>query len=141
MEVIKSFCKKNVISIIGGTTVLLIIAFFSIQSGCETKQFNQTVDNRSIQANKAVQEAANAQNAAINSSIERQTEDAVREKIIAPKLGEARRRSQNSKAALDAEKQKYSNAKNNISNLSNSDADNCRELSRLFPNVRFEDCQ
>lgn len=141
MEKYTSFFKKHFISIGGATIVILIIALFSIQSGCETKRFNQTIDNRSTDANKAVQEAANANNAAINASIERRAEDALREKVIEPKLDAARRSSQNSKAELDAARKTYNEKKNNPSNLSRSRADNCRDLSALFPNVVFEDCQ
>jgi len=140
MEKLTAFFKKHIISIVGAAIVLSIIAFFSIQSGCETKEFNQTVDKHRNQANKAVQEAANAQNQATNTSIERRTEDTIREKTITPKLDGARRRSQNSKAELEAARKTYNEQKSNTSNLSRLPADNCIDLGSLFPDVRFEDC-
>lgn len=141
MENLKSTFKRYWISVVGAGVVLLIIAIFWLGGVLETKQFNRTVDNQQTQSNKAVREAINANNSAVNASIERRTEDAVRETTIKPKLTDVRRQSQISKAELDAAKRRYENAKINSSNLSSSDADNCRKLRELFPNTKFADCQ
>ena len=137
---LKTFLKPHL-----GLIVLIALAVFAftiffVQSGCETAEFNRAIDNQSNQSNKAVQEAVNANNAAVNVSIERRTEDAVREQVITPKLEQSRRRSANSAIALEAARKTYNEKKTHTANLSTSDADNCRELLRLFPNVRFADC-
>ena len=138
---LKTFLKSHLWMIIIVGLAVAAIAFFSIQTGCETKQFNQTVGNRRNEANKAVQEAVNANNAAVNISIERQVEDGMREQTITPELGRRRRNSENSKTALEEARKTHHEKKNDTSNLSRSESDNCRELAGLFPDIRFEDCQ
>ena len=123
--------------------VFLIVVFVlthSIYSNWQDGAANRTVSQQQTQANTAVKQGANAQNAAVNSDIERRSEDARREKTITPKLDESRRRSNSSKAELDAAKRRYENAKNNTANLSVDSIDNCRKLKELFPDVRFNDC-
>ncbi|HEX8249002.1 MAG TPA: hypothetical protein VF599_12565 [Pyrinomonadaceae bacterium] len=103
--------------------------------------FDRTIQNKRKESNTAVDEA---QNANVNASIfagERQLEDGLREKAIAPKLDERRRNSQNSKSDLERSKKKYFDEQKNTQNLNSNHAANCASLARLFPNVRFEDCQ
>ena len=123
--------------------VIAIGAFvFWLASGpSEDEVLQQTVTNQQTEANKAVQQAANHNSAAVNASIERRSEDAVREKVITPKLNDLRRRSQNSKRELEKTQKDYQNAKTNLSNLNRSVTDNCSELKRLYPDTRFEYCQ
>lgn len=123
--------------------VIAIGAFiFWLASGPRSGEvLQQTVTNQTAAANKAVREAANAQNAAVNASIERRSEDAVREKVITPKLEQTRRRSQNSKVELEKTQKELENAKTNLSNLNRSISDNCAELERLYPDTDFQYCQ
>jgi hypothetical protein len=142
MNNLKSLFKKHLISIVGGSIVVLILVIGYLGCGpTEGERLQQTVTNQSNQVNEAVQEAANARDVAANASIERLTTDAVREKTITPKLGASRRKSQQSKADLRKARKTYNEKQNDTSLLSNSDSDNCRKLAELFPNVRFADCR
>jgi predicted negative regulator of RcsB-dependent stress response len=138
MEKLKSFCKKHIISIIGSVVVILILVIGYL--GCGTDQLQQTVTTQQTASNTAVQQAANAQNAAVNASIERQVEDGLRNKVITPKLDDARRRSQNSKTELKRARQQLNETTKNLYNTNASRIANCAELERLHPDTRFEYC-
>ena len=139
MNKLKTIFKTHWISIVGASIVIFILLIGYL--GCQTNELQQTVDNQTNQANKAVREAANHNNAAVNASIERRSEDAYREKVITPKLEQTRRKSQNSKAEIEKAEKEFQNAKTNRSNLNRSIADNCAELSRLYPDTTFQYCQ
>ncbi|HEY0051189.1 MAG TPA: hypothetical protein VGB68_17980 [Pyrinomonadaceae bacterium] len=102
--------------------------------------FNSTVQNNRTQSQTAVTEAQNAQQKAGGFAVERQIEDGLREKVIAPKLETARRNSQNSKSDLERSKKKYFDETKNTQNLSANRADNCRDLNELFANTNFQYC-
>lgn len=120
---------------------LVGIGTFFIAGVYQEKKFDQTVTNQRTEANKSLQESRTESGVAANYSIERRTEDAIREKTIAPKLGEARRRSDNSKTNLETAKKNYELKKFDTENLTSDDSLNCRNLAELFPNVEFESCQ
>ncbi|MCD9186740.1 MAG: hypothetical protein LUM44_09920 [Pyrinomonadaceae bacterium] len=117
------------------------ILFLLISSGiesCRTRQFDKTVDTIQTATENTLKEAAKDQKEADNSSIERRTEDAIRERVIKPKLDNVRRRSQTSKVELENLKKR-----NETKNLHNSNASldlNCAELKRLYPDAQFEYC-
>ena len=141
MEKLKSFLNSYFWLIVVFILLITGIFTFLIASLLEQSNFEKTISNQSVEAKKAVQEANNANTNAANSDIERRTEDVMREKTITPKLDSARRKSQNSSRELEKARKSYNEKKNNTDHLSNSDADNCRELLSLFPDIRFEDCQ
>lgn len=141
MENLKSILNQNFwLIVIVWLAVVASLVFWISSSPSDQEILDQTAANQSVEANKAVREAMNARDAAVNVSVERRTEDAARERIIKPKLDNARRQSRNSKAALEAARKTYNDKKSNTENLSASNADNCAALGRLFPNVRFDDC-
>ena len=119
---------------------IIFVVVFSLQSSCENTSFNKGVTDQNIEAGKAENEASNANTNAANFDVNRRTEDVIRAKTIAPKLEKARQNSQNSKIELEKARKTYNEKKNSTDNPSNSDADNCFELERLFANVRFDGC-
>jgi len=117
---------------------LFIFVILQISQSCRSKQFENTVDNIQTATENTLKEAANDQNEADNSSIERRTEDTIRERVITPKLDDVRRQSANSKLELENLKKR-----NETKNLHNSNASrdlNCAELKRLYPDAQFEYC-
>ncbi len=136
----RTILKKHLPAFIALALIVLIVAGFWFAGYLSEKSFDAGIDNLSTGSQTAVREAANAQNAAVNSEVERSIEDAVREKVIAPKLDVARRNSNNSKTTLEKARRKYSDEKITHKNISNSRAANCEQLARLYPNTRFDYC-
>jgi len=101
---------------------------------------NRAVTSQTNQANNAVKQAQNAANVAANFDIERRAEDAVRETVLKPRLDESRRKSQTSKAELDAAKRRHQENAKTPKNFNSSVSDNCAELARLYPDVEFQYC-
>ncbi len=120
--------------------ILIAACAFSIKNWYDTREFNRAAAVQSIEANKAVQEAQNANNQAAVLDLERRTEDVLRDSVIEPKLNRSRRKSANSKIELQRAKQKYSDEKIIHKNISSSVVDNCLRLHRLFPAEKFEYC-
>lgn len=122
--------------------VAIVIAGTIWLSGViEEKSFDNKISTQNAESNSAVSEAQNSAAVAANFSIERRSEDAVREKVITPKLETARRRSENSKNELETAKKQYENSKNNRMDTNRSVTDNCAQLARLYPDKKFEYCQ
>lgn len=112
------------------------------QTSCRTTNaVQQAVENNRTGAQAAASESANAQKAAANSSVERRTEDAIREKTIKPRLEVVRQKSAQSAQEIKAATRKYENEKTNSQNLTVDNSDNCRKLRELFPNAQFDDCR
>lgn len=136
----RTILKKHLPAFIALALIVLIVAGFWFAGYLSEKRFDAGIDNLSTGSQTAVREAANAQNAAVNSEVERSIEDAVREKVIAPKLDVARRNSNNSKTTLEKARRKYSDEKITHKNISSSVTDNCLKLRELYPNTRFDYC-
>ena len=139
MEKFKEFTNQYFWLIFIAFAALMIVVIVSIYPLFNS--VDKTITNQPNESKKAVQEANNANRGVANFDIERRTEDVIREKTIAPKLEKLRRNSQNSKTEVEKARKTYNEKKNDTSNLSNSDADNCSKLKNLFPNIRFQDCQ
>ena len=138
MDKLKYFLNSYFWLVILLVFVVLAVGTFYVAGIYREGQRGKIIHQSEIQANTAVVESINAAKNADNSSIERKTEDAVRQKTITPNLETARRNSQTSKTEL--EKLQNSNAKINLHNANSSLADNCRKLRDLFPNEKFEYC-
>jgi hypothetical protein len=141
-EAIKKFItgRPKVSAIITLAAVVLIaFAVATTHQACSNAATERNIDSSRQQANTAVNQAARSEANAANASIERRSEDAVREKVIQPKLEAARRNSEQSKSALDEAKRKY-NEKTDPQTLNSSRADNCARLQRDFPDTNFEYC-
>lgn len=137
---IRTILKKYLPAFASLALIVLIVAGFWFAGYLSEKSFNAGIDNLSNNSQTHVREAANAQNAAVNSEVERRTEDAVREKVITPKLGDARQNSNNSKTTLEKAKRTYSDEQITHKNISSSVIDNCLKLRELYPNTRFDYC-
>jgi hypothetical protein len=126
-----------------GTIVVFALAIVAGYRACgdasQQRRANSNINSTRREANTAVNQAVLSEANAANASIERRSEDAVREKTIQPKLEQARRNSATSKTALDEAKRKY-NEKTDPQILNPSRADNCLRLQRDFPDTNFEYC-
>jgi hypothetical protein len=91
-------------------------------------------------ANTAMTEAQTDEANAANVSIERRTEDSIREKTIRPKLETARQNSKTSQVELEKARQQF-NEKTNPRDANGTWADNCARLKRVFPDTTFDYCQ
>ena len=120
--------------------IVVAVLTYLISSVSEQSKFNGTISNQTSQANKAVQEATNANASAANFDTTRRTEDAIREKTIEPKLDAARRKSQTSKIEVEKARKQLENEKLNLQNLNRDVAANCAELKQLFPDTTFQYC-
>lgn len=127
-------------------TVCFVLAFaaflvvVALQSDCHEKRVDSTVRTQQTEAARQANIAAQSSTNANLSNEARQTEDRLREKVIAPKLEQARRRSADSKRELEKARKNLNDAKNNLHNLNVTRADNCLKLRELFPNERFDYC-
>lgn len=127
--------------IVIGFLILISVLANRVYQNYTAAKFEKTITGQNIEADKAKNEAANANANTANFDIERRTEDVVRTQTIAPKLETARRKSQNSKIELEKARKTYNETNKNLHNANASRADNCLELANLFPDIRFEDCQ
>lgn len=115
------------------------LTFWAHQSYQEHRTDSE-IKQTQTEAHTAVNQAVESETEAANTSIERQSEDAVREKVIRPRLETARRNANSSKIELDLAKQKF-NEKTNPHDANGTWADNCARLKRVFPDDTFEYCQ
>ncbi len=126
---------------------LIVIAAVIVAAGTvywlAGKHQEHKVDNAIQQSREAakaeVNSAAISETTAANTSIERRTEDSVRDAVIRPKLENARRNADRSRSTVDKAKERL-NEKPQISNT-DTWADNCRRLERVFPDTEFEYCK
>jgi predicted negative regulator of RcsB-dependent stress response len=121
---------------------LAVVGTFSylIYGSYQESSFQQSIQTNQTEAQTAVNTATNANTNAANFSLERRTEDAVRDQTIAPRLETARRNSQTSKTELERAERKLKVNEKKIRDINASWADNCLRLKRLFPDERFEYC-
>lgn len=141
MNTIKLYFKQYLWLIILAGLLLLGTGVYFLGGYLEEKSFDKTVQTQTNQANTAVRESKIESGVAANLSIERRAEDAVRERVIKPKLDDARRRSSNSQSKLATAQKQYENSKKNPTDFNRSVVDNCAQLKRAYPNVTFEYCQ
>ncbi len=135
-EILNSYFWLIIIAFAIFVTVIGCLIYQNWQDGATSRM----ADRQSIEANKAVREAAGANGAAISFDAARQTEDVRRANNIKPKLDAARSNSNNSKTQLERAKNKLNETNKNLGNFNADRADNCAELARLFPDTRFEYC-
>jgi hypothetical protein len=139
MKTLKDLFNKYLWLIIFIGILLFGGGVFWIAGKYSEHQTDSAISETKTAANTAVSQAANSEANAANISIERRTEDSLREKTIRPKLETARRNSQSSKAELEKARQQF-NEKPDPQTINDSWADNCARLKRVFPDTDFEYC-
>jgi hypothetical protein len=138
MEKIKALAKQYLwLIIIAGLLAVGASVFWGYGKYLENKTDGE-IHETHAEANTAVNAAVTSEQTAANASSQRQTEDAVRQRTIAPRLDEARLHSQTSQAQLERARQQF-NEKSLPSNSSR--ASDCVRLARLYPDTKFEYCQ
>jgi len=140
MKIPEFFKSRTNVSLLFAGLLVCLYLCLQISSFFHERSVDSAVNQQTTQATRQIgiaeQSAANAN----VSQAARQSEDIVREKVIVPRLNEARRRSEQTKAELEKARQNLNNAKQNLHNLNASRLDNCRRLRELFPNETFEYC-
>jgi hypothetical protein len=139
MKTLKDLFNKHLWLIIFIGILLFGAGIFWIAGKYSEHETNSAISETKTAANTAVSQAANSEANATNSSIERRTEDSIREKTIRPKLETARRNSQSSKAKLEKARQQF-NEQTDPHDANGTWADNCARLKRVFPDTDFEYC-
>ncbi len=93
----KTIFKQYFPALLALAALVILVSGIWFKGYLSEKSFDNEIDNLQTNSQNATTEAANHKEAAANSYIERSIEDGVREKVIAPKIETARRRSENSK--------------------------------------------